>query len=559
MRYIFIILFHVVCVCNLLQAQTIYYNKTHDIIETINTYDDIWIVNQDTILVDGFMRDTFGKRYKTYSYINNFNGDTISTFRYGRDTMDIYGGWGNNLFIKNDILYSVGAMYDGQLYPNLLKFSLNGNLLLDTLYNLTNAYSRFDCILPTGDGNFILFGSKEVSFGNLDAWLVKMDPFGNILWEQTYGGAGVDMGFSISKNIDDTFILSMFFDRDGINKSQIWLKKIDPSGNSIWEKFIGGEDYDGAFCKVLSDSTLFVYGTLSTPQNLNAHPFFMKIDNDGNELWRTFPDYFPFIESSQNGWASMIENIDKTIILSGWKWDGVNTRTIGFLQKITPDGDSIWHRELSIRNNENYLTDLKMMINGDFLIAGYVFPDSPDNTEDGWLMRTNCLGYFEHPKDSVVFSGDGVILNAQNFSTYFDYTTIAWGDGEIDTLYEGDLQTINHLYPLPGNYTIETKTVACNDTIRKTIDYTANPPNLTGQNLSVFPNPNDGNFKVWLNSDEVFQMEVFDYNGRLVFTSSGVKLNTGYSLDLTSFDSAVYFLKASSSDNVFQSRIIITH
>jgi hypothetical protein len=558
-RFYLVIFYLIFCACKFLHAQTVYYNKTHDTDSTINAYGDIFVLNQDTILIEGFNRDKLGKRFKTFSYINSATGDTVSTFKHGRDTLDIYGGSSNNLLVIDDIIYSCGAFYkNGLTYASFLKFSLSGDLILDTLYNPLETWSEFDCILPSDDGNFFLLGSKEVSFGNLDVWLVKMDPFGNILWEQTYGGVGVDMGFSISKNSDNTFILSMFFDRDGINKSQVWIKKIDLFGSTIWDKKIGGADYDGAGVTVLSDSSIILWGNLSTPANTNAEPFYMKLDQDGNELWRRFPQYFQNLQSSQNGFTTIIENADKTLSAVGSKRDEINFRTIGFLQKIAQDGDSIWHREVFIRNNNNYLSDLKLLDNGDFLMAGYVFPDAPTNTQDGWIMRTNCLGYFEHPKDSIVFSGVGGPLSVQNFSTYFEYSTISWGDGNSDTLYEGNQQLLHHTYALPGNYFIETRTIACNDTLKKTFNYTVNPSGFTNQHLTIFPNPSEGNFQLWLNSEEEFQLEVFDYKGRLVFETANIQLSQGYQLDLSLLQSAIYVLKVSSVENVFQERIVIT-
>ncbi len=558
MRYIFIILFQFVCVCNLLQAQAFYYNKTQDIDESINAYEDILVINQDSVLVSGFLRDSTNKRYNTYCYIDPNNGDTISMFKYGRDTMDIYGGLSNNLIIKNNELFSCGSLYkNSKLYANLLKFSLDGNLLLDTLYNPLGTWSEFESILALDDGNFFLIGSKEVSIGNLNAWLVKIDPNGNILWEQTYGDSNYDGGVSIIKSGNQFLISAGKTDLSNL-KLDIWLIMIDENGSIVWENTYGGSLYDGGNAIILENGNILILGTKEY-DNDHKVAIVSKLDISGNLIW--YKEFYKLtVLNAQSSFGIGVELEDNSIILTGItrENDLITDNPIGLLLKINSQGDSIWSRFYQIRNNDNYLNDLKSLENGDFLMVGYVFPDSPDNTEDGWIMRTNCLGYFEHPTDSVVFSGDGLLLNAQNLSAFYEYTSISWGDGAIDNFYEGDLQTINHSFPLHGNYSIETTTVACNDTIRKTIDFTANPPNLTEQNLSVFPNPNDGNFQVWLNSDEVFQIEVFDYNGRLVFTSSEIKLNIGYNLDLTSFDSAVYFLKASSSDNVFQSRIVIT-
>lgn len=88
------------------QAQSNYYNKTIDIENSINANEDLFILNQDTSILTGFLRDANGKRSNTYTFINNQNGDTIRSFRYGRDTIDIYGGIANNIHIINNMLFS---------------------------------------------------------------------------------------------------------------------------------------------------------------------------------------------------------------------------------------------------------------------------------------------------------------------------------------------------------------------------------------------------------------------------------------------------------------------
>ncbi len=557
MKCILIILFQITCACSFLQAQVSYYNKTQDLEETINAYDDILIINQDSVLLSGFIRDTSNKRYNTYNYVKPISGDTIFTFRYGRDTMDIFGGKGMNISIKDENIYSCGALYqNGKQYANFLKFSLNGILIIDTLYNSEINWSGFESMLETDDGHFLILGTKEVSFENLDIWLVKMDTDGNILWENTYGSTENNGCSIIEKTSDGNYIISAGKEYD--SGSDNYIIKIDPNGEVIWEKVIDNTIYyESSNGKPLLNGEVLLTGYNQYETN-KSQAWVTKLDQFGNIIWeKTFEksdfsiglNTFILAKELENGNLVIIGKVNK-------EQDLFNPK--GVMYCISKNGDSLWSRYYKIRNNDNYLTDLKILDNGDFLMAGYVFPDSPDNTEDGWLMRTNCLGYFEHPKDSIVFSGTESQLNANNYSTFFEYTTISWGDGQIDTLYEGNLQTINHLYPLPGNYSIETTTVACNDTIRNTIDYTANPPNLSNQNLSVFPNPNDGNFQVWLNSEEVFQIEVFDASGRIVSNYSNILLNTGFNLDLSSFESAMYFVKVRSENATLTERVIIT-
>jgi hypothetical protein len=48
-------------------------------------------------------------------------------------------------------------------------------------------------VQPTADGGYIVAGStSSFGAGGTDAWVLKLDASGSILWQKTYGGAGHD-------------------------------------------------------------------------------------------------------------------------------------------------------------------------------------------------------------------------------------------------------------------------------------------------------------------------------------------------------------------------------
>jgi len=51
-----LIVFHLLFVCVHSQAQSNYYNKTIDIENSINANEDLFILNQDTSILTGFLR-----------------------------------------------------------------------------------------------------------------------------------------------------------------------------------------------------------------------------------------------------------------------------------------------------------------------------------------------------------------------------------------------------------------------------------------------------------------------------------------------------------------------
>jgi len=552
-----LILFQLLFVCVHSQAQSNYYNKTIDIENSINANEDLFILNQDTSILTGFLRDANGKRSNTYTFINNQNGDTIRSFRYGRDTIDIYGGIANNIHIINNMLFSCGAYYkNNKAYSNFLKFTLDGNILLDSVYFEQLYWSEFECILPTNDGNFLITGSKITTLGNRDGLLVKIDQNGNILWEKTFNYSTYDGAIKIVPHLDN-FLISAGNKDHLFNEIDLWLICVDHDGNIVWEKTFGGPYYDGGNAISISNNEIHVSGCREYASN-KYESFIMRLNSVGELIWEK--SLFRLVTPhAQSDLSHSIELSDGSIVMGGTTYenDSPVDYPIARIFKMNQNGDSLWTRILKLRNNDNYLTDIKELENGDLLISGFVFPDSPNNTQDGWLMRTNCLGYFEHPKDSLVLNASGSVLTATNNASYFEYTTISWGDGDIDTLYANEIQYIEHQYTIPGMYDVTSTTVACNDTISHHYAHTVTPISFSELDLSVFPNPNDGLFEIWLNSDDLFDIDVLDLNGRIVKQDKNVPLKNGCPLNLMELESAVYFIRARAGNQVYQSRVVI--
>lgn len=115
-------------------------------------------------------------------------------------------------------------------------------------------------IVPTMDGNYIMLGLVDSNNGDVncnlhskhDMWVIKMDPSGNIIWQQCYGGY-VEEGNPNSKIIQTSDGGYMFqtetWSDDGDvvghhGKSDAWTVKLDAVGNIEWARSFGGTEWD---------------------------------------------------------------------------------------------------------------------------------------------------------------------------------------------------------------------------------------------------------------------------------------------------------------------------
>lgn len=93
----------------------------------------------------------------------------------------------------------------------------------------------------TTAGNIILAGIKSVNGG--DAWVFEMDENGEVLWEATYGGPGLDVAHSIAPTSDGGYIVAGMrneVESNGVWLGDGWVFKIDEVGQLLWEQTLTG-------------------------------------------------------------------------------------------------------------------------------------------------------------------------------------------------------------------------------------------------------------------------------------------------------------------------------
>ena len=155
----------------------------------------------------------------------------------------------------------------------IVKIDKNGTLVWEKSYGGKEIDESYQ-IIRTAEGNFLIVGEtrssdQDVSSqkGGADIWVLKIDDSGEMLWEKTYGGASFDAAKAITLTNDGNYLIAgntRSIDNDVTNnngENDIWVLKIDPSGNLIWQKTIGGSGIDLANDIVeLNDYSIIVVG-----------------------------------------------------------------------------------------------------------------------------------------------------------------------------------------------------------------------------------------------------------------------------------------------------------
>ena len=116
-------------------------------------------------------------------------------------------------------------------------------------------------IYQTTDGGYIVAGYSFSSDGDVtgnhgsrDYWIVKLTSTGIIQWQKSLGGTGSDIALSIKQTLDGGYIiagLSTTFNNGDVTSSHgsgdYWIVKLSSTGVILWQKSLGGSEWEYAY------------------------------------------------------------------------------------------------------------------------------------------------------------------------------------------------------------------------------------------------------------------------------------------------------------------------
>lgn len=198
----------------------------------------------------------------------------------------------------------------GSLDLYLIKLNANtGSAVWERTYG-GSGFESADEILANDIGGVVVgaySASTDLSVssnGSFDFWAFSTDENGEVLWENLYGGTGLDAIRSMSQATDGGYIFtgqsnsnaSGDKSEDSRGLDDIWAVKTDASGNLQWEKTIGGDGYDwGQAVYARTDGSFIVGGfsnsTLSGEKLSGTFSgsfdiWFMGLDAAGELTWQ---------------------------------------------------------------------------------------------------------------------------------------------------------------------------------------------------------------------------------------------------------------------------------
>ncbi len=301
----------------------------------------------------------------------------------------------------------------------IIKLNAIGNIIWQNTIGGTSTDNVND-IIQDDDGNYFLAATSnsdnsgdkmENCRGEMDYWVVKLNTAGNIVAQNTIGGNGTDLLYSLDIATDGGYLLGGDSrsgddgDKEEINLGSgypdYWLIKLDAGLNIVWQNTIGGSHEDiylGSDIVSTIDGGLIAGG--SSRSEISADKTEEKIG--GSDFW--------ILKFAAVYCGSPVDifsnNITATTAAVHWNAiEGVTKYQISY----RPTGGGVWLKKNAASTAKNLTTLLP-------------------NTTYEYKIKTICTGY------------------SSPFSALYNFTTLPLKESDIN-IYKENAQL--NIYPNP--------------------------------------------------------------------------------------------------------------
>lgn len=262
------------------------------------------------------------------------------------------------------------------------KISSGGAILWVKSY----ARGAINSIISTPDGGFVAAGwTCSYALGDTEAYVLKLNSTGDTLWTRTYGGPGQDVARCVSLAYGG-YIIAGYTNSFGSGNSDLWVLKLNIHGDTLWTRTYGGAEADWANSVIrTSDGGYALAGCTESFGSGWGDVWILKLNASGDTLWtRTYGGEF-----ADEG-KGIVQTPDSGYAVAGYTNSFGSGYDDAWVLRLNAGGDTLWTRTyggiLGDRANSIITTP-----NGKYLIAGYT-NSFGTGRHDIWVLKLNESG-----------------------------------------------------------------------------------------------------------------------------------------------------------------------
>jgi|GEM_PF-3243424 len=333
----------------------------------------------------------------------------------------------------------------------VIKINSLGEILWQKTFELSNFSTGATYMTITSDEEIIIATLYPIITGENDGYfvpaIIKLDYEGNIIWYKAFNfNLGSEITTLTTNSSGDIYIAVCKFDS---RFSGPWLLKLDENGNILWQKvfdFPSSLNWVPYFSDILltSDGSIILVGTTNGEFEESGDMWILKLNDSGNIIWqKTIGE-----ERGRKSWgaASVIEAKNGEILVGGsgvfysqyiYTYDMI-------LLKLDNDGNLLWNKVISY-NEQDYLENIIESPDGDIIfegssgLVGNYFGDI--SSYDILIGKINGNGEFNGTcdliKDMSLIFQDGEAIAFESNIEFFNATIPTVNEIEFP-IYEAD-------------------------------------------------------------------------------------------------------------------------
>ncbi|MFI5173102.1 MAG: T9SS type A sorting domain-containing protein [Chitinophagales bacterium] len=477
----------------------------------------------------------------------------------------------------------------------IIKISALGNIEWQNTIGHTTS-EELSSISQTSDGGYIAGGTKLGFNPYYNFYIVKLDNSGNVEWEKTYGGSDYDALNSIEETAEGGFIIGTS-SRSGISgyKTEAsmggldyWVIKIDPLGNIEWQNTIGGSGDDDLNLVKQVDDGGFILGGNSvsnisgdkTENSIGAADYWIiKLDDLGNIVWQ---NTIGGVEEEQLNCIN--QTSDAGYVVSGYSKSGISGdksqankgpagSTDFWLIQMDEFGNLLWELTLGGSGWDVCYAGLETF-DGGFAFSGISgSPVSGDKTEtnfgveDFWVVKLYPFNTCNAPgsiyTDNINSTSAAVHWNSVTGATKYQINYRPAGGGTWQK--KNSSMTFKNLTGLIPNttyeYKIKTICAGAVSPFSSLFNFTTLPlkdGELTKINFIIYPNPSSEKIIISLSSTQLTThnspLAITDLSGKTISEINITSPET--EIDISGFPDGIYFVRINFEKNTTTEKFI---
>jgi len=354
--------------------------------------------------------------------------DTLWQKTFGGENSD----WANSIQQTTDGGYIVAGWTNsfgsGERDAYILKLNSKG----DVQWQKTFGGKKDDeakSIQQTTDGGYIVAGwTGSFGSGESDVYILKLNSKGDVQWQKTFGGKADDEANSIQQTTDGGYIVAGWTGSFGSGESDVYILKLNSKGEVEWQKTFGGEGVDGAVSiQQTTDGGYIVAGWTNSFGSGGHDVYILKLNAKGEVQWqKTFGGWY------DDEAESIQQTTDGGYIVAGRTESFGSGEEDVYTLKLNSKGEVEWQKTFG-GEGRDWANSIQQTTDGGYIVAGWT-NSFGSGGHDVYILKLNSKGEVEWQK---TFGGeDSDVANSVQQTTDGGYIVAGWtnsfGSGESD-------------------------------------------------------------------------------------------------------------------------------